>query len=40
MFFNPVVQKSNFFYDPKNITVKDYTYSNFNFDNQTVDLAF
>lgn len=40
MFFSPVVQKSNFFYDPKNITVKEYSYTNFNHENRTVDLAF
>lgn len=30
LLFNPVVQRSNYFYEPHNITVKEYSYTNFN----------
>jgi len=33
------VQKADYFYDEKNITLKEVTYSSFNVTNQTVDVA-
>ena len=33
MMFNPLVQEANYFYDEKNITLKEITYHNFNVTN-------
>ena len=38
--FKPVVQRSNYFYESRNITVKDFEFTNFNSTNRTVDMAF
>ena len=38
--FTPVVQMANFYKEPKNITVQEYQFNNFNMSNQTVDVAF
>ena len=36
--FTTYVQRSDYRYDPKNITLKEFTYTNFNATNQTIDL--
>lgn len=38
--FTPYVQAADFFYNPVNITLLDFSYTNFNVENRTVDLAF
>ena len=39
LLFDPLVQKADFFYEPKNITLKGIEYTNFNISNQTIDVA-
>ena len=38
--FTPYVQAADYFYNPVNITLLDFSYTNFNVTNRTVDLAF